>query len=103
MTADPKLVEAITTAIHEAECTAYTHEGRNARCEREAKAVAAVIEPLIVERIMAEREGWASWIDSWTGAITPEPCTPEAIATWLRSGLLPFGCYTTDTIPEETP
>jgi hypothetical protein len=25
-------------AIHEAECEAYIHEGRNARCERSARA-----------------------------------------------------------------
>lgn len=35
--------QVIATAIHEAECEAYTHEGRNARCERSARAAVAAL------------------------------------------------------------
>lgn len=32
-------LEVSTDAIHAAECVAYRHEGRNAQCERSARAV----------------------------------------------------------------
>lgn len=37
------LAESIAAAIHEAECEAYRHEGRNARCERTARAVLPIV------------------------------------------------------------
>lgn len=51
-------VEALAQIVHEAECVAYNHEGRNARCEREARAIIAAgwVPP---ERVAEARaEGW---------------------------------------------
>lgn len=46
-----------------------------------------------------EREQWAAWLESWLGAIGPEPPTPEAILAWLRADRRPFGIAATATAP----
>jgi hypothetical protein len=44
------------------------------------------------DRIRAEeREGWASWLESWLSAIGPEPPTVEGVLRWLRADSRPFG------------
>ena len=50
---DETTVTALAEALHEAECTAYRHEGRNARCEREARAILA--SPALADLLRAER------------------------------------------------
>lgn len=40
---DPRQA-VIARAIHEAECEAYTHEGRNAKCERAARAAVIALD-----------------------------------------------------------
>lgn len=64
-------VERLATVIHEAECVAYNHEGRNARCEREARAIinAGWVSP---ERVAEARAEGMSDVDrglfgTWRG------------------------------------
>ena len=34
-------LDALTRVLHDEHCTAYTHEGRNGKCEREARSILA--------------------------------------------------------------
>jgi hypothetical protein len=46
------------------------------------------------ERKLAEaqhREEWATWLESWQGAVGPQPPTIDAVIRWLRADSPPFG------------